>query len=87
MRDQHNCREPEARWANQFKTGFREHVIELVFYQKTNTAEQRILTRIIASPDDAKELLLNLSGTIEKYEAKFGPLNASGVERTSPDTQ
>ena len=74
MRDPNNCREPEARWANQFKTGFREHVVEMVFYQKTDTAEERILTRIITSPDDAKELLMTLQVTIEGYEEKYGPI-------------
>ena len=75
MKDQHDCREPEARWANQFKTGFRPHVIELVFYQNTSDSEERILSRIITSPDDAKELLMILQGTIDRYEEKFGPLS------------
>lgn len=72
MHNQHGCREPEARWANQFKTGFRPHVIELVFYQNTNDSEERILTRIITSPDDAKDFLLNLQKTINRYEEKYG---------------
>jgi hypothetical protein len=76
MKDQHDCGEPEARWANQFKTGFRPHVIELVFYQNTSNSEERIITRIITSPDDAKDFLLNLQRTIEKYEKKFGSLNS-----------
>jgi hypothetical protein len=74
MQDQHDCREPEARWVNQFRTGFRAHVIELVFYQNISTAEERILTRIITSPDDAKDLLANLQDTIDRYEEKYGPI-------------
>ena len=67
--------EPEARWANQFNTGFRPHIIELVFYQNSGkNRKQRIVTRIITSPDDAKELLGNLSETIDKYEEMYGPI-------------
>jgi hypothetical protein len=67
--------EPEARWANQFNTGFRPHIIELVFYQNNGkNRKQRIVTRIITSPDDAKELLSNLRETIDKYEEMYGPI-------------
>lgn len=69
--------EPEARWANRFKTGCRPHVIELVFYQIVgNNEKQRILTRIITSPDDAKDFLRNLKETIDKYEEMYGPIHS-----------
>jgi hypothetical protein len=64
--------EPEARWANQFKTGFRAHVIEFVFYQITGNSKERILTRIITSPDDAKDFMGNLKKTIDAYENEYG---------------
>ena len=67
--------EPEARWANQFNTGFRPCVIELVFYQTSGKDnKERVLTRIVTSPDDAKDFLVNLRGTIDKYEEKYGPI-------------
>ena len=67
--------EPEARWANQFNTGFRPHVIELVFYQNAGNKKERIITRIVTSPDDAKEFLVNLQRTIDKYEEEFGVIS------------
>jgi len=75
MRDQHNRREPEAKWSNQFKTGFREHVIEMVFYQNTSNSEERMIARIITSPDDAKEFLANLQETIDRYEEQYGSIS------------
>ncbi len=67
--------EPEARWANQFNTGYRPHVIELVFYQNSGKdSKVRIVSRIITSPDDAKGFLENLEATLSKYEAEFGPI-------------
>lgn len=74
MKESIDSIEPEARWANQFNTGFRPHVIEFVFFQKAGNNKERILTRIITSPDDAKEFLKNLMETIDKYEEKFGPI-------------
>lgn len=62
----HNCDssdrdKPEARWADQFNTGYGPHVSELVFYQGTDDgAKDRISTRIITIPDDAKNLFRNL---------------------------
>lgn len=72
MSDSNDSIEPEARWANQFNTGFRPHVIELLFYQNTIENNERIVTRIITSPDNAKDFLVNLKETIEKYEAEYG---------------
>ena len=75
MGDSRDCDEPEARWANQFNTGFRQHVIELVFYQNTGRDNKdRVLTRIVTSPDDAKDFLANLQETIDKYEEIYGPI-------------
>ncbi len=76
--DQHRCQEPEARWANQFRTGFREHVIELVFFQNTSDSEKRIIARIITSPDDAKEFVVNLQETIDRYEKEYGIISNAG---------
>ena len=67
--------EPEARWANQFNTGYRSCVIELVFYQNSGKdKKERVLTRIISSPEDAKDFLENLKETIDKYEKEYGPI-------------
>lgn len=75
MCDSSNGREPEARWANQFNSGYRPCVIELVFYQNSDREDdKRILSHIITSPDDAKAILRNLAETIEKYEEKFGTI-------------
>ena len=61
--------EPEARWANQFKTGYKNRAIELVFYQSYDGGKKsRILSRIITLPEDAKEFLKILKTTIKKYE-------------------
>lgn len=50
-------------------------MIELVFFQSSGREEnERVLSRIITSPEDAKAILLNLAGTIEKYEEKFGAI-------------
>jgi hypothetical protein len=87
MEDKNGCPEPEARWANQFNTGFRPHVIELVFYQNSGSSKARVLTRIITSPDDAKELMINLSKTIEKYEATFGQLCTDDANSLTSDKQ
>ena len=68
--------EPEARWANQLNTGYRTCVIELVFNQSSGKdKKERVLTRIITSPDDAKDFLENLKGTIDKYEEIYGPIS------------
>ena len=79
MCDSRDCDEPEARWANQFNTGYRPCVIELVFYQNTGKDNQdRVLTRIVTSPDDAKDFLVNLQETINKYEEIYGPISHKG---------
>lgn len=67
--DSQDSDEPEARWANQFKTGFRKCAIELVFYQCSDTDKnERVLSKIITLPEDAKEFSENLKTTLKEYE-------------------
>ena len=66
--DPRDSDEPEARWANQFKTGYRKCAIELVFYQRSDKDKNWVLSRIITLPEDAKEFSKNLNTTIKKYE-------------------
>lgn len=74
--------EPEARWANQFNTGYRQCVIELVFYQSSGKdKKERVLTRIVTSPEDAKDFLENLQRTIDKYEEKYGSISNKDYDK------
>ena len=81
--DSRDSDEPEARWANQFKTGFRKCAIELVFYQCSDTdKKERVLSRIITLPEDAKEFSENLKTTLKEYEEKHESI--SGENKDEP---
>lgn len=64
-----NSHEPEGRYADQFKIGYRECVFILEFYQSFyEDGKERVHTRIITSPEDLKNFLKLIQETIEKYE-------------------
>lgn len=56
-----------------------EILLDFLFLQP-QTPKTKVLSRIISSPLHAKRLLWALKDNIEKYEARFGPIEA-GPER------
>lgn len=52
-----------------------EMLIDFLFLQP-QTPKAKVLTRIVSSPVHAKRLLWALRDNIEKYEARFGAINA-----------
>ncbi len=52
-----------------------EILLDFLFLQP-QTQKSKVLTRIISSPLHAKRLLWALKDNIEKYEARFGPIEA-----------
>jgi len=82
MSEPKKCDEIEARWANQFLTGYRPHVVELIFYQNAGEDDSsRVVSRIVTTPDDAKTFLTNLAGTIREYEELVGPIPVDGLDK------
>jgi hypothetical protein len=74
-----NSYEPEGRYADQFKIGYKECVFVLEFYQSFyNDEQERIHSRIITSPEDLKSFLELLQDSIEKYEKNHGPICIEG---------
>jgi len=68
-----NSNEPEGRYADQFKIGYRECVFILEFYQSFYEDEKgRVHTRIVTSPEDLKKFLELIQESIEQYEKKHG---------------
>ena len=68
--------EPEGRYANQFRIGYRSCVFVLEFDQSFNNDEkERVHTRIITSPEDVIAFLELLQNTIEQYEKDHGPIS------------
>lgn len=53
-----------------------EFVFDFVFLQP-QTTKTKVLTRIISSPVHAKRLLNALKENIQKYEARFGSIQAA----------
>ena len=64
----------EGRYANEFRIGFNSYEFVLDFGQQYPPSEQRMLTRIVASPPVARDLSETLDQTIREYESKFGPI-------------
>lgn len=52
-----------------------EMLVDFLFLQP-QTPKAKVLTRIVSSPVHAKRLLWALRDNIEKYEARFGVINA-----------
>ena len=67
--------DPEGRYADRFRIGYRECVFVLDFLQSFyNDKKKRVHTRIITSPEDLKNFLKLIQGSIEKYEKNYGPI-------------
>ena len=65
----HNNNEPEGRFADRFRIGYRECVFVLDFFQSFyEDGKERVHTRIITSPEDLKVFLELIQESIEKYE-------------------
>jgi len=68
--------EPEGRYADRFKIGYRSCVFILDFDQSFYEDEtDRVHTRIITSPEDLKSFLELLQKTIKEYEKIYGPIS------------
>ena len=52
-----------------------EMLLDFLFLQP-QTPKAKVISRIVSSPIHAKRLLWALRDNIEKYEARFGPINA-----------
>lgn len=74
----------EGKYANYFKVGYNafEFVLDFgQYYPDVNeqyypgTEEAELYTRIITSPGYAKELLIMLRDSIERYEHSFGEIS------------
>lgn len=62
-----------------------EFLLDFLFLQP-QTPKAKVLQRIVSSPVHAKRLLWALRDNIEKYEARFGPINA-GQPPAEPKTE
>lgn len=61
--------EPEGRYADQFKIGYRECVFILDFLQSFyDDRKERVHTRIITSPEDLKNFMKLIQKSIEQYD-------------------
>ena len=52
-----------------------EFILDFIFLQP-QTPKTKVLSRLVSSPVHAKRLLLALKDNIEKYESKFGAIEA-----------
>ena len=52
-----------------------EFILDFLFMQP-QTPKAKVLARLVTSPVHAKRLLWALKDNIEKYEARYGPVNA-----------
>ncbi len=76
--------EPEGRYADRFRVGYRSSVFVLDFEQSFMDEEkEHIHTRIITSSEDAKAFLELLQKTIDQYEKKHGAISISTQEHTT----
>lgn len=66
----------EARYANSFRVGYNAYEILIEFGQAyEDESNTRMHTRIVTSPNYAKELLKTLMASINSYEAQFGTIS------------
>ena len=76
--------EPEGRYADRFKIGYRSCVFVLDFDQSFyEDGKERVHTRIITSPEDLKDFLKLLQESIEQYEEKHGPISIEDKDNLS----
>jgi hypothetical protein len=74
-RDLQNGDEPEGRYADQFKIGYRSCVFVLDFDQSFyEDGKEQVHTRIITSPENLKDFVNLLQESIEQYEKNHGPI-------------
>jgi hypothetical protein len=74
-RDSRYSDEPEGRYADRFKIGYRSCVFVLDFDQSFYENEkERVHTRIITSPEDLKDFLKLIQESIEQYEKNHGSI-------------
>ena len=77
--------EPEGRYADRFKIGYRSSVFVLDFDQSFyEDEEERVHTRIITSPEYAKALLELLQESIGQYEKSHGLISKEVGRNPSP---
>ena len=74
--------EPEGRYADQFKIGYRECVFILDFLQSFyDDRKERVHTRIITSPEDLKNFLKLIKESIDQYEKTHDPINRDNKDK------
>lgn len=70
---------PRELYSNYFRIGFNAAEFLLDFGRRFEDTEARLLERVIVGPAHAKELSRLLESSVQKYEAKFGPI-AEGLD-------
>ena len=74
--------QPEGRYADQFKIGYKPCVFLLDFDQSFYENEkQRVLTRIITSPEALKSFLALIKKSLDQYEQNHGPICVEGQDK------
>ncbi|MHB2025764.1 MAG: DUF3467 domain-containing protein [Elusimicrobiota bacterium] len=63
-----------------------EFIMDFVFMQP-QAPKAKVLSRIVSSPIHAKRLLWALKDNIEKYEARFGAIQAGSPAPPSPENK
>ncbi len=77
--------EPEGRYADRFKIGYRSCVFVLDFDQSFYKDEkEQVHTRIITSPEALKDFLALLQKSIEQYEQNHGPICVEDKGKPDP---
>ena len=85
--NRHNCEsqrvgDPEGRYADRFKIGYRSCVFILDFDQSFDEDEMdHVHTRIITNPEDLKGFLELLQKTIEQYEKIYGTISVEDKDK------
>ena len=73
--DRRSDHEPEGRYADQFRIGYRSCVFVLDFNQSFHEDDgNRVHTRIVTSPEALMELTALLQKSIAQYEDRHGPI-------------
>lgn len=80
-RESRSAGDPEGRYADRFKIGYRSCVFILDFEQSFYEDEkEHAHTRIITSPEDLRSFLELLQKTMEQYEQIYGPISTENKE-------
>jgi hypothetical protein len=84
-RDSPYSNEPEGRYADRFRIGYRSCLFILDFDQSFYEDEkERVHTRIITSPEDLKSFLKLLQESIEQYEKNHGYISQDDEVAADP---